>query len=318
MDRGVDYYDCQICGEAYEYLKDFHKHLRGHNIRQAEYYQKYHPRRDLYDKKIIKFKDKDFYFNNDFNTKDNLRKWLSEQSDDAKKNWCRGALGKRRRVKSLEYSPTQVELRSIMIPAANYLNELFGDYYKECKDIGFTNKYQTMNSMLSTQPIDPTHKIIVDTRERDPLEFTNFDTVSAKLDEGDYALDDDKVTYKCRIERKSLGDLYGTISRAGYDRFIREIERAKVRKMNFIVLVEEPLPNIYNFKYQSICRGMVKASPEFILHRIREIIQTYPFVQFLFVENRLQSSLIIETIFKSGGKYRFIDLQLAYDTGLLI
>jgi hypothetical protein len=314
--KGNNFYECKICGEAYEFIEHFHKHLRKHAIRQAEYYQKYHPRRDMHDGTIIKFKDKDFYFNNDFNSKDNLRSWLTAQTVKDQKNWCLSALSKRRRIKDLEYTPTQVELRSIMIPSANYLNELFGDYYKTCKDIGFTNKYQSMNSPLSTQPVDPTHKIIVDTRERDPLSFTNFDTISAKLDEGDYALDDDRVTHKCRIERKSMGDLYGTISRAGYDRFIREIERAQTRNINFIVLIEEPL--VYNFKYQSICKGKVKASPEFIFHRIREIIQKYPFVQFLFVEDRLQSALVIETLFKSSGGYRFIDLQLAYDSGLLI
>lgn len=315
--KGKDYYECQICGEAYEFIEHFHKHFRKHNIRQAEYYQKYHPRKDLYDGKIIKFKDKDFYFNNDFNNKNNLRQWLAQQGDREKKNWCLEALSKRRRIKNLKYTPTQVELRSLMLPSANYLNDLFGDYYKECKDIGFTNKYQSMNTPLATQPIDPTHKIIVDTREQSPLEFTNFDTVQAKLDEGDYALDDDRVTHKCRIERKSMGDLYGTISRAGHERFIREIERANVRKINFIVLIEEPLTALYQFKYQSICEGKVKASPEFIFHRIREIIQEYPFVQFLFVKDRFESARVIETIFKSDGKYRFIDLQLAYDTELL-
>jgi hypothetical protein len=315
--KGKNFYTCKECGEAYEFLEHFHKHLRKHSITQAAYYQKHHPRYDLYNNEIIKFKDREYYFNNDFNNKNHLRWWLAKQTESKKKSWCKEALSKRKRTKELEYTPTQVELRTIMIPAANYLNELFGDYYGVCKELGFKNKYQNINSPLETQPIDPERKIIVDTRERQPLSFINFDTTRIKLDEGDYALDDDTITHKCRIERKSLADLYGTISRAGYDRFIREIERAETRKINFIVLVEAPLSDLYSFKYQRILSGKVKASPDFIAHRIREIIQKYPFVQFLFVKDRSESTRIIETIFKSQGKYRFVDLQLCYDTGLL-
>ena len=47
---------CKIDGESFETEKELHKHLRKHKIRIAEYYQKYYPRYDKHDGKMIKFK----------------------------------------------------------------------------------------------------------------------------------------------------------------------------------------------------------------------------------------------------------------------
>ena len=57
----------------------------------------------------------------------------------------------------------------------------------------------------------------------------------------------------------------------------------------------------------------VKATPEFIFHRVRRISQKYPNVQFLFVDGRKEASRVIDRIFTSGCIHKKIDLQLAYD-----
>ena len=49
--------ECKIDGEAFDTEKELHKHLRKHKIRVAEYYQKYYPRYDKRDGKMIKFKN---------------------------------------------------------------------------------------------------------------------------------------------------------------------------------------------------------------------------------------------------------------------
>ena len=67
---------CSVCSEDFETDRQLHAHLKKHSLRVVEYYQKHFPRHDLYDQKIIKFKNKDQYFRDDFNTITNLKKWL--------------------------------------------------------------------------------------------------------------------------------------------------------------------------------------------------------------------------------------------------
>ncbi len=81
--------------------------------------------------------------------------------------------------------------------------------------------------------------IIRDTREQDGCGW-NFRASAncngmerAKLDVGDYAIKgfEDKIA----IERKTIGDLWGTLG-TGYDRFIREWERAKNHKLKYLII----------------------------------------------------------------------------------
>lgn len=86
--------------------------------------------------------------------------------------------------------------------------------------------------------------IIIDSREQLPLQFTHKSITATKvqkLDVGDYAAEfDDGYRPPVVFERKSLGDLYGTLS-AGYDRFKNEIERAKVSETKIIIITEGTL-----------------------------------------------------------------------------
>ena len=61
----------------------------------------------------------------------------------------------------------------------------------------------------------------------------------------------------------------------------------------------------------------IKATPEYIFRNVREMIQKYKSVQFLFVKGRKEASEITKKILFSKGKCRDIDLQLAYDLKLL-
>jgi len=62
----------------------------------------------------------------------------------------------------------------------------------------------------------------------------------------------------------------------------------------------------YNKKYS-------KASSEFIFHRIRELMQKYENVQFVFSGGRKQSVELIKKIGLLGEKAKTIDLQYALD-----
>ena len=86
---------CLICKKSFGLDKELHMHLRSHGIRMAEYYQKYFPRKDLHDGEIIKFKNKEYYFSRDFNTKTNLKSWLKKQNEEKKKEYCSNLIRKR-------------------------------------------------------------------------------------------------------------------------------------------------------------------------------------------------------------------------------
>ena len=68
---------CVICNKEFEQEKQLHAHLKAHKMRMAEYYQTYFPRKDLYSGELIKFKSKDYYMTTDFNSRLNMKKWLS-------------------------------------------------------------------------------------------------------------------------------------------------------------------------------------------------------------------------------------------------
>lgn len=308
---------CKVCGFEFETDKQLHVHVKIHKLLLIEYYQQYYPRYDLLEGKIIKFKNKDQYFNTDFNSRENLKKWIETIPKERAIEYCKNFLKKRKEIKGLIYTPTQVELRSVMIPSVFVLNNLFGDYYKTCEDLGFKNKYIYPHKQIQYD-LDSLkkHKIYIDTREQKPLDFNNEVEIKT-LKFGDYALSNEEYTCKCHIERKSLNDFSSTLS-GGYERFCREIERAEKFESYLIVLIEESLENCLRFNsLPSFFKKNARANPDYVFHNVRAIIQKYPFVQFLFVKNRKTASEVMEKLFSCNCEYKNIDLQLAYDLKLL-
>jgi ERCC4-type nuclease len=129
---------------------------------------------------------------------------------------------------------------------------------------------------------------------------------------GDYCLSNSKMSFNTYIERKSITDFIGTMS-GGYDRFKREVERASEDGAKLVVLVEDSLPNCLNFKFLPYVSKKIKASPEFIFHNVRQLIQDYENLHFLFVKGRPEASRVIQKLFLHASKYHKVDLQLAYD-----
>lgn len=65
-------------------------------------------------------------------------------------------------------------------------------------------------------------KILIDTREQKPLEWSAVETQRATLHTGDYSIEGYEESFT--VERKSLEDLVGSLT-AGRERFLRECER---------------------------------------------------------------------------------------------
>lgn len=311
-------FKCKVCGQEFETERKLHSHLKKHDLRVAAYYQKYYPRYDLYDGKIIKFKSKDYYFNTEFNTRTNQLKWLDSLPKEEAESYLKKLLIDRKEKKNLIYSPCQVELRSTPIPSIISYEKKIGNYYKFCESIGFQNKYESIDNIAvgSSLSKDKDVKVYVDTREQLPLKF-NIPTESKGLKFGDYALSDKSLTCNCYIERKSLADFISTISVQNYERFCREIERAAENEANLIIVVEESLTNALSFPFLPHISKKIRVTPEFIFHQVRDMIQKYDHIQFLFVKGRKESVRVIEKIFFSDCIYKKIDLQLAYDKKIL-
>ena len=310
---------CAACETVFDTERQLHGHLKAHKMRMAEYYQTHYPRHDKHDGKIIKFKSKDYYFEHDFNSRTNLRLWLKDQDKETAKSYCRELLVIRKEKKNLIFAPTQVELRTLMMPAIQIYNALFGDYYDLCEEIGLLPKFRNpkgeYSRELDKKSIKQKFKIYVDTREQKPLKF-GVNTEVKNLKFGDYAFSHPGCSGACHIERKSVSDFVGTLS-GGFKRFVNEIERAGEASTSLIILVEENINKCRSFNHLPQVSKKIKATPEYVFHNVRYLIQAYPHVQFLFVNNRDDASRVIEKIFLGDSNHGHVDLQYCYDNKIL-
>jgi len=307
---------CKVDGKEFKNDKALHMALKGYGLNKVKYYQKYFERRDLLTNELINFKTKEQYLNSDFNDKNNMKKWLKAQTPEKAQEYCKELLIKRKQLKNLTYSLTQVELRTIMAPSIIFYNKIFKDYYDTCSSIGLENKFIHPNLVGDHFKNKLTNKdiIYVDTREQSWLKFnTPFEIKT--LGFGDYACSNDNCG--CFIERKSLSDFISTLSVKNFDRFKNEIEKAKKNNSYIIVMVEEKLSNALSFQYLPHISKKIKATPEYIFHNVRDLLQSYDNLQFLFVDGRGEMTRLIESIFASKCFYKKVDLQLAYDMKIL-
>jgi len=307
----MDDVKCKVCEKQFSTIKSLHGHLKAHSLRQAQYYQQYYPRHDKFTGEIIKFKNRDQYLETDFNSRTSLKGWLEAVSDERAQGYCEEFLKDRKQKKNLIYAPSQIELRSLMFPPLHYFKGKNFSYLKICKDIGLERKFYYNTKIEPVSISDKT--VYVDTREQKPLKF-ECEIEVKKLNYGDYTLNDQSICQGVYVERKNLIDFIGTLSK-GYDRFKSEIERAAIDGSYIVVVVEASYSAATNFSKIPVIRNKVKATPEFIFHRVRELLQSYCNVQFLFVKNRSESSDKIQKILTSNGKCRKADLQYLYDTG---
>ena len=86
--------------------------------------------------------------------------------------------------------------------------------------------------------------VLIDNREQKPLEFDTILPVRATLSIGDYrGVFNDGTFSKTVFERKSIGDLYGTLSK-GYIRFQKELNKAQDLEIKLVIIVEGSLNKV--------------------------------------------------------------------------
>ena len=119
--------------------------------------------------------------------------------------------------------------------------------------------------------------LIADTREQLPLDFSGIEGIekieNMALPYGDYTAIVHECSVPVVVERKGLGDLFGTMT-SGYDRFKKEMERAKVSNMKLIIAVEGTYSDVWNGTEHSQFSGesMIK---KLAMLQVRHDIETW-------------------------------------------
>ena len=302
---------CEECGRESEERKKLHYHLRTHKLSQEEYYHKHFPRIDLYTGEILSYKNYDDYTNKFFEKKGNLSKYIKENP----KMKVRQVLGKmlksRSEQKKLVWEMSDVELRSLEWPSKKQLENIYGE-----EGSLFENLNARYKNHSDFQLKNDCGKIFIDTREQKPFNFKDCEVEVTALNFGDYAAEIDGRESSLHVERKSLMDFIQSFSSRSIDRLEKEFQRAEVCGKSILVLVEKDLNSVVTFDRMPRTMKFVRATPQHILHNVREVIQSYRNVQFLFVKDKISAKQICKTVLLNEHLFEY-DLQYLYNSKLL-
>lgn len=297
---------CKECGQSFAALRSLHSHLKVHGMGCPEYYVKNFARKNLLTGELLPFKDYNSYFEHDFINAQQMNKWCNENPAEIVKPYILAKLKKRKDEKSLEYAPSYLDLKLSRMPSVESYRKHFGSYALAAKEVGLKiwNKDKLPADFLS---VPPNLQILIDTREQKPLSFANSQTM--KLDLGDYTIGSDNYSYTY-VDRKSASDFKGTMT-LGYERFQKEMERAREFGCFIFVVIESSISEIYA---QNHYKQFHKANLDFIWHQLKEMQRNYKdCCQFIFSGSREKSEDLIPKILYHGKKLWRVDMQYYID-----
>lgn len=141
--------------------------------------------------------------------------------------------------------------------------------------------------------------MLTDSREQRPLRFPLDNIVTEVAVEaipvGDYWCEfTDGSRPPIIFERKSLGDLFGTMTN-GYPRFKREIERAAKLGYRLIIIIEEPLSAVYDGYDYSMMAGDSCVQKLFTLWLKYDVMP-------VFVNSRFEAAAYIREFYEAIGR----------------
>ena len=321
---------CRFDSTSHADLGALHEHLKRFRVSREKYYTLYHERKDKLTGAPIPFKDFEQYLSQEFATKVTMKKWLAKNPEEGLA-WSKAWLARRKESKGLVYAPSQAELRMLQCPSMPYYEQMAaneGGYYGVTRALGYADRY-TLEPL--SFDLSPTAQIIRDSREQNPISF-KYKTRSEALSVGDYALASpyDKGT---RIERKSLNDFAGTltdrkVSRKGgrkgtgivdssFQRFDRELVRAKEQNLYVVMVVESSITDVQRLDYLPQTQW-TKASPSYLLCNLRILLTHYPLnFQCVFTDGREEMARVMVKIFALGEQVKRLDLQFHLEIGTL-
>lgn len=277
-------YSCDDKDQFISHIKDIH------GIKIDQYLKRNLNKKDLLTKESIDFKSFEQYLLTDFVNKKNMLEWLKLEKDGLAKKFLLYKIISHSKLKSVCHFPSSSEIRTISyLPSIKTYKFFFDELNEFIDSTGLNRRYNYNKNELNFNFI---HKknITIDTREQKPIKLMNCEVISKKLEFGDYSCDE-----MLAVERKSLSDLVSTLS-SGFDRFNREIARAKEAGGYIVVVTECDINKFLSFSYSRTGR-YAKASSDFIFHRFRDVCKSFPeTVQFCFSGGRKESSEIIPKI----------------------
>ena len=279
-----------------------------HGVPLGEYYVNFYRKQDLHTGELLPFTNKEEYLSVDFLNTSNLVAWADNAPPEEVKNYLLKRLEWRIQTKKLKYAPNSIEMKLFDLPDIDLYRRFFGSYYEACnilKIMPLLPKNIMADFFKKDESLDQL-KILIDTREQQPLHFPR--SMKMKLDFGDYAIGAPHYDYTY-VDRKSESDFKSTLSN-GFDRFKREIERAKNFSSFIFVVVETSIESIIannNF-------GPYQANLSYIWHNTRVLSHEYrDHCQFLFTGSRQMSEFLIPKILFHGRKLWEVDLQYFLD-----
>lgn len=298
---------CKICEKKFLKEAGLHLHVRSHSISLESYYHKFFPRYDLYSGELIIFRNKESYFNTNFNTNKSFRLWLKEKATrEEAANEIKETIVRRVERKKILNLMGAAEIDSVPAPFPLFLDikkYLTINGYKEiisdlsCNDRFNYNKFPAVD-------LKEDLKILIDTREQNPISF-KFSEFH-KLDVGDYTCRGEDYS-NIFIERKSADDFLSSFSSNLY-RFYKEIERSEALGVELYILVEKPILELKTYRPKFCDSKIIKTA----LSNMRQISQNFTNVQFVFIEREKMRKTIL-TLLSGGQTFKNIDLQYYFN-----
>jgi hypothetical protein len=271
-----------------------------------DYYVAHFPRKNLLTGTLLQFKDKDSYFEKDFDNREQLLKWCAIESPEKVKEQIKKMLSYRVKSKSLHYAPSHLELETSEMPSVDLYKQHFGTYSEVCEEIGVKPMFKKSLSKKFHQDFSDI-EIFVDTREQQPLSFSNERQV--KLDFGDYTAGGQFYS-KTFADRKSEGDFKSTLVGENLERFRRELQRCKDMGCYLFIVTESSLERIKNNNDFTPHKSNLK----FIYHNMRLLQHEFAgYCQFIFSGNRANSEVLIPKLVAAGSALWETDVQYFLD-----
>lgn len=262
---------CKICNKSYKNKRGLHLHVsRIHNLSVPEYYTQVYQRKDKFTGELLDFKDTVDYFSRDFISIENFVSWSENADPSEVKDYMLKQLKARIDGKQLAYGPFHLELSLNKLPSIDLFKKFFGSYSVACEELGIEPLYNKnlINNFFDKDPGLDDVKILIDTRERKPLSFNK--SASLKLDFGDYAVGSPHYNYTY-VDRKDESDFRSTMT-TGYERFVRELQRAQEFDAFLFIVVEGSVESIV----KNNIINPKKSNLSFIWHNMRQLAHDFP------------------------------------------
>jgi hypothetical protein len=169
-------YSCLECDETFDSERSLHAHIKKHGLFLHDYFVRHFQRKNLLTGELLPFKDKDSYFETDFNNIGELYKWCETANGQIVKNYILEKLAERINKKKLKFAPNEIELYTNCLPSIDHYKNFYKSYTYACNEIGVSPLFtEKLPNDFQNKSFLENMTIITDTREQEPLQESNIE-----------------------------------------------------------------------------------------------------------------------------------------------